>query len=184
LLSSSSQIKVNKKGGILLTEGTNEVMRKRITKWGLPECIRENKDNVIFKFDDISLENTNEQGYHCQDGDVKFCLIDKRNAKVLFSMDFYKNNSKISNLSRKPVGIKLELLYVHDESLRKKGVASFYIKKLIDYAIHEQAECIYVQPNANARNFKNDGKKNSLRQRELEDFYKKRSTQEMPIRFL
>lgn len=167
-----------------MNEEKKEMMRALIVEWGLPECISETKDDVIFKFDDIGLGNATEEGYHCKDGDVKFCLYDKRNEKVLFSMDFYKSNSTISNLSRKPVGIKLELLYVQDESLRKKGVASFYIEKLIDYAINEKLECIYVQANANAKNFKDDGKNDSLRQKELVEFYNKRSTQEMPIRFL
>lgn len=156
-------------------------MRKLITDWGLPECIKENEDNVVFKFDDNGLLNTQEKGYHCRYGDVKFCLYDKRNGKALFTMDFHKSNPTIATLRKRGVGINLELLYVHDESLRKKGISSYYIGKLIKYAIDEKVECIYVRPNANALNFQHDNKENSLSQRELEEFYKKRSTKEMPI---
>lgn len=115
-------------------------MRKLIIDWGLPESIKENEDNVVFKFDDNGLINTQEQGYHYQNGGVKFCLYDKRNRKALFSMDFHKSNSTVANLKKRGVGINLELLYVHDESLRKKGISSYYIEKLINYAIHEKVE--------------------------------------------
>jgi len=164
-----------------LNEEKNEIMKKLIINWDLPQGINENKETVIFKFDDNGLVDTNERGYHCENGDVKFCLYDKRNGKVLFSMDFYKSNPKIANLSGHKVGIKLELLNVHVESFRKKGIASYYLEKLKDYAIRERVDCINVMANANAENFKHDSKKNSLLQTELKEFYKKRSTQEMPI---
>ncbi|NHM31278.1 hypothetical protein [Neobacillus terrae] len=159
----------------------NNLMRKLIKAWGLPECIKESEGNVVFKFDDNGLVNTQEKGYHCRNGDVKFCIYDIRGGKALFSMDFHKSNPTIANLRKRGVGINLELLYVHDTSLRKKGISSFYLEKLINYAIQEKVEYIYVRPNANAINFLKDSKKNSLSQRELEEFYNKRSTKEMPI---
>ncbi|MFK4389890.1 hypothetical protein ABH916_001818 [Peribacillus frigoritolerans] len=166
-----------------MNEENNYLMRRVILDWGLPESIKENEDDVVFKFDDNGLVNTLEKGYHCRNGDVKFCLYNKINGKALFSMDFHKSNPTIANLRKRGVGINLELLYVHDESLRKKGISNYYIEKLINYAIHEKVECIYVRPNANATNFLHDSKKNSLSQRELEEFYNKRSTKEMPIEF-
>ncbi|KON88917.1 hypothetical protein AF332_20385 [Sporosarcina globispora] len=160
----------------------NKTMENMIINWGLPDCIKENEDYIVFKFDDKGLLNTKERGYHCEDGNVKFCLYYKRNEKVLFSMDFYKRNQRImEELKRDKKEINLELLYVHDESLRKIGIASYYIEKLKYYAIQEGIEQIYVRANANAINFKQDNKKNSLSQSELEKFYKNRRSSEMPI---
>lgn len=94
-------------------------------------------------------------------------------------MDFFKSKS---SLSKKPAPrIELELLYVHDESLRKKGLASYYFDKLREFAISQNLKCIFVRVNANAKNFKKDSKHNALDQKELEFFYEKRNTVEMPV---
>ncbi|NMP48073.1 GNAT family N-acetyltransferase [Bacillus subtilis] len=161
----------------------NEFMKERIIKWGLPEALIRKKDVVYFKFNDDEIFNTKERGYHCKDGDVKFCLYDNELKRVLFSMEFFKRGSKLSELTNKKV-IILELLYVHEEELRKKGIASYYLDKLIDYAISENMDYIQITANANAKNFKNDRKKNALNQKELEEFYKNKSTPKMPIKLL
>lgn len=167
-----------------MNEENNEAMKRLIIDWGLPEYINQNKDDIIFKFDDNGIVDTEKREYHCRNGSVKFCLFDERNKKVLFSMDFYKSGSAIAKLRYGSHGVVLniQLLYVHDESLRKKGISSYYIEKLKEYAIQEKAECIYVHANADARNFNGDSKINSLRQSELEEFYKKRCTNGMPIK--
>ncbi|MEK3844286.1 hypothetical protein NYE34_04715 [Bacillus sp. FSL R5-0418] len=160
----------------------NEIMRETIIKWGLPNALCE-KHNVDFKFDDDEIfdPNTNERYYRCKDGDVKFCLYDNDTDKVLFSMEFFKVHNQLVNEKF----VKLEFLYVHDENLRKKKISSYFIDKLIEYAINdEEVDSIKVLANANAKNFKNDSKKNALTQLELEKFYKKRSTSKMPIKLL
>lgn len=93
-------------------------MRRLIIDWGLPEYITENLNDVIFKFDDNGLKGTKEKGYHCVDVNVKLCICDKRDGKVLFPMDFFK----IKPFEPQKCGfkIRLELLYVHDESFLKK----------------------------------------------------------------
>ncbi|MFP7378153.1 GNAT family protein [Bacillus paralicheniformis] len=158
----------------------NEMMRKRIIEWGLPECLKRSEYDLTFKFDDDGINDTKEREYHCEDGNVKFCLFDEKSKKVLFSMDFFESGSRMSSLM-KTKRIKLELLYVHDASLRKKGIASYFIKKLQKYAIEEKFEQIFVIANANANNFKETDKDNALSQKELEDFYEKLSTPAMPI---
>jgi hypothetical protein len=180
-LYNTNLIKSSSKGGISLNEEKDKVMRQLILDWGLPGCLKENGENIIFKFDDDGLVNTKERGYHCKDGDVKFCLFIKQTGNVLFSMDFHKNDRRVSILRNRTVGINLELLYVHDDSLRNKGISSYYIEKLKDYTIGQELQCIYVRANENAENFKDDSKKNSLSQKDLEDFYQKRGTKEMPI---
>ncbi|PFR79176.1 hypothetical protein COK40_02490 [Bacillus cereus] len=170
-----------------MSEQSNIVMEKIIRKWGLPPCIKMIESDIDYKFDDKDLANTTERGYGFEGGKIKFCLYDKINRNVLFSMDFHKINPRLSAIWRvngKPMSersIKLELLYVHDESIRQQGIASYYIEKLRNYAIQEGMECIYVRADANADNFKNDKKKDALSQEELEKFYDSKSTDEMPI---
>lgn len=165
-----------------MSNDKDESMKNLVLNWGIPEVLLNSENNIIFKFDNEGISNSKETYYHCKYGDVKFCLYDEVLKKVLFSMDFHKTGARLSNLL-KIKRIRLELLYVHEESLRKKGIASYYIEKLIEYAINEGFEHISVTPNAMADNFIDDSKINALTQLELEKFYKKRSTPLMPIVF-
>ena len=163
----------------------DQAMEKQVSSWGIPECLESNKRDILFKFDDEGLTDIMEKGYHCEGQSVKFCLYDVELRKVLFSMDFFKSSPKIQHLSRESkFGVTLELLYVHEESLRKRGIASYYFDRLREYAIHEKVECIRIRADANAKNFRKDSKRNALYQKELETFYKNRSTPEMPVELI
>ncbi|PDZ26447.1 hypothetical protein CON85_23515 [Bacillus toyonensis] len=170
-----------------MSEQSNIVIENLIRNWGLPPCIKKIESDIDYKFDDNELTNTTERGYGFEGGKIKFCLYDKTNRSVLFSMDFHKINPRLAAIwivngkSMSEKSIKLELLYVHDESLRKQGISSYYIEKLRNYAIQEGMECIYVKADANASNFNSDKKKNALSQEELEKFYDSKWTDEMPI---
>lgn len=154
-------------------------MENLITGWGLPGCLERNKEHIIFKFDDESLMGTGEKGYHCKVRNVKFCLYNVSSQMVIFSMDFFISNFPLSG--KPSPRIELELIHVHDAFSRGKGVASYYFDRIREYALEEKAKCIYVRPDANAKNFKNDSKLNALSQSDLELFYKRRSTPEMPV---
>jgi len=160
----------------------DKIMKQLILSWGMPDII--NKENIVFKFDNKELLNTGETGYHCRDGDVKFCLYDIINKSALFSMEFFISRPFEAGTYKRDYRVNLNLLYLHEDSHRKKGIASYYIERLISYAVQEKIECIVVNPNANALNFKYDIKENSLEQEELKRFYKKRSTKEMPVIFV
>lgn len=163
----------------------NKAMENLIISWGLPDCLKVNEAKIIFKFDDAGLTDTNEKGYHCKEGDVKFCLYDDELGKVLFSMEFFKTSTEILGLLRDSGGrVTLYLLYVHDESLRKKGISSYYFNRLRDYAIREKVECIRVKANANDKYFKKDIKRKALNQEDLEKFYLKRSTPEVTVKLI
>jgi len=157
----------------------DKTMESLITSWGLPECLEHKKDHIVFRFSDEGLTGTREKGYHCKNGNVKFCLYDEKLNKVLFSMDFFKINSSLSQKST-PF-IQLELLYVHDDSMRRKGVGSYYLARLREYAISEKVKGIYVRANGNAKNFKNDSKVNALSQERLVKYYENKNTPEMPV---
>jgi hypothetical protein len=157
----------------------DESMKKLIESWGLPKWFQNRNEEVLFKFDDEGIKNTNEEGYFIRDGYVKFCLFAPATGSALFTMDFFKISPTHNGI---PSAINLELVYVHQESLRKNGIASYYIQKLIQYAIREKMEFIKVTAIADAENFKDDTHINALSQDELEAFYRKFDSPEMPIK--
>lgn len=154
-------------------------MKDIVISWGLPDSLKDRSKELIFKFDDSGIINTNEEGYAYRDGDVKFCLFEPATGLALFTMEFFKVSPKFFN-DYKSV-IWLELLYVHNESLRKVGIASYFMKKLIQYAIGEKMDYIKINAIADAENFANDSFVNVLNQKELEAFYHKFDSKEMPI---
>lgn len=165
----------------------DETMYKIITEeWGIPD-IAELKDRKIkFAFDSNELPEKDDKYCElcCKNGEVKFCLYDYENRNIIFTMDFFEpNNTRFSKLLNDGNYIILELLNVNDCAFRKKGIASYYIKKLQEYAIKKNFTYILVKPNANAENFKGQNKENALSQDQLEAFYKSKSTEEMPILF-
>lgn len=56
------------------------------------------------------------------------------------------------------------------------------MKKVLRYAKSIKVDYLKIKPNANADNFKKDKKTNALNQEELEQFYSKFCTPEMPVK--
>ncbi len=165
-----------------MSQEINKEMEALIRGWGLPQALEEQESNIEYQFNGHIDINGYEQTYYCRDGNVQFYLYDKLNKKPLFSMGFDPMNSFIADsLIKKEKVIKLELLYVHEDLLRKQGISTYYIKRLQKYASDEGVECIYVTANADLEKFKNGIRTNALNQFELERFYKRLSTDEMPI---
>lgn len=154
-----------------LSQEINKEMEALIRGWGLPKALKEQGDNIDFKFDDNGLVDTKESGYRVEERRVKFAIWNKRTGKVLFSMDFHKPNPMMIDLRQWDEStLIVDLLEVHEESLRKKGISSFYIEKIKSITEH-----IYVIANTNADKFKGNSKVNALTQKELKDFYEKRN---------
>ncbi|WP_189286578.1 GNAT family N-acetyltransferase [Bacillus pumilus] len=171
-------------------EGTSgnisaEELKDIIRNWGIPKGLLSIKENIEFKFSDEGIKNNTETHYRIDAGTCKFCLYDVKEEKPLFSMEFYQISDRLAGLMAvgKPIEkpLVLEFLYVHDDSLRKKGIATFYMKKIIRYAKSIKVDYLKVKPNTNADNFKKDKKTNALSQEELLRFYTKFSTREMPV---
>lgn len=165
----------------------DEEMYKIVTGWKIPD-INELKDRKLkFVFDNDEIDNIDKkyEKLHCKQNDVKFCLYDCENKKIVFTMEFFgkSGESRFSKFRDEPPCIKLELLNVNDYKMRKLGIASHYINKLQEYAIEKKFSFIKVCPCSDANNFKKQNKQGSLEQKKLEDFYMKRSTKEMPIKF-
>lgn len=90
------------------------ILNERIQSWGLPEYYKDK--NIKYSFN--------------RSGD--FCLVDVENKKR-----FEMKITSIENSSRMfpQKENKLNLIYIHvvDPQDRQKGIASFYLKKLVDY---------------------------------------------------
>jgi GNAT superfamily N-acetyltransferase len=158
---------------------SNRDMKEYIKSWGLPDCLKDCSSEYEYKFSPHGIINTNEaEEYLYDDRNFKFSIWNPPTGLALFTMDFFKTPIQYS--SKNPF-IILELIYVHLPEWRKNGIASYYIKKLIQYAIEEKMDCIKVTPIADAVNFKNFDLSNALSQQELVDYYKKWDSPEMPF---
>lgn len=159
-------------------------MYKIIIEWGIPNVVGLKDRNIDFLFDSSKVSSIDKyyQDLKCEYNDVKFCLYDFDNEKIIFSMDFCESNKTILSLTGEKPHIRLELLNVNDYKLRNKGIASYYLSKLQDYAMKNNMEFIKVKPCANDKIFNNESDENSLDQNELIEFYRRKSTKEMPIK--
>lgn len=160
-----------------------------IKGWGIPEELKERNVDFVFNSDEISdtinaLKKQYDKDYykdlHCRDGSVKFCLYDFNSSEILFTMDFFegRNFSKDRNCFCSYY-IQLQILYVNDPRLRSKGIATYYLKKLLEYAAEDNISSIKVYVNPNDKLFKS--KKNALSKKQLEDFYNKISNDQVAI---
>lgn len=160
-------------------EDFNEEMASYVRGWGIPEVLNHIKDDIVFKFDDNDLTDSIGVGHHCKKNDVKFCLFNINQKEILFTMDFYyKERNSFDNIGPR---VNLHFIYTHSDKLRKKGIADYYISKLKEYAISKNANCINVTAVQDVKISEHDNKKNTLKIDDLEEFYRKRSTLEMPI---
>lgn len=112
-------------------------MYKIIIEWGIPNVVGLKDRNIDFLFDSSKVSSIDKyyQDLKCEYNDVKFCLYDFDNEKIIFSMDFCESNKTILSLTGEKPHIRLELLNVNDYKLRNKGIASYYLSKLQDYAM-------------------------------------------------
>ncbi|MCH1959703.1 hypothetical protein [Romboutsia hominis] len=169
-----------------MSKEINTNMKDIILGWGIPNISELKNIDIQYVFDSSKIPNVDEyyQDLRCEHNNVKFCLYDFDNNKIIFSMDFWESNNGILSLTGESQHFRLELLNVNDHQLRNKGIASYYLNKLQEYAIQSDMSFIKVKPCANDEIFNNDSEENSLKQDELINFYRKKSTKEMPIKLL
>jgi predicted GNAT family acetyltransferase len=155
-----------------------------INRFGIPKIEGINREYLVLKTNNKNIPGTNEKEYFCNRNSFKFCLVkeeDKVPIEPIFSMDFFKAGKAMQSLRKEAPYIRLELLYVHKDSLRKMGIATYYMTKLVQYAKEEGFTQIKVHPNPNADNFKKDKKENALNKEQLISFYKKFEDKEIKI---
>lgn len=159
----------------------SEEMADYIRGWGTPKILDDVKDDIIFKFDDNNLFDMKEEekDYHCRKNSVKFCLFNIKQKEILFTMDFcYSERNPFDTMGPR---VSLRFIYTHSNELRKKGIADYYISKLREYAISKNAECINVSAVQNVVISEQDNRRDILQINDLENFYRKRDTPEMPV---
>lgn len=155
-----------------------------ISRFGIPKIEGIKREDLILKTNDKNIPGTNEEDYYCNENSFKFCLVkeeDQVPIEPIFSMDFFKAGKVMQSLRKEARYIRLELLYVHKDSLRNKGIATYYMNKLVQYAKEEGFTQIKVHPNPNADNFKKDKKENALKKEQLISFYKNFGDKEIKI---
>lgn len=92
----------------------NMILNERIQSWGLPEYYKDK--NIKYSFNRL--------------GD--FYLVDEENKKR-FEMRFQSIENPSGMFPQKEDELSLFYIHVFDPQDRKKGIASFYLKKLEDY---------------------------------------------------
>ncbi|CAM3679545.1 GNAT family N-acetyltransferase [Cytobacillus oceanisediminis] len=160
----------------------SEAEKLILIKFGIPKIVGMNEKDLILETNAKKIAGTSEEDYFCIDNSYKFCLLNK--GEPIFSMDFFKPNQRLQGLRNDGQYIKLELLYVHKNSLRKKGIATYYMNRLVQYAKEEGVTHIKVDANPTADNFTKDKKDNALNKEQLISFYKKFEDKEIKIEIL
>ncbi|MEH6990579.1 hypothetical protein [Cytobacillus firmus] len=143
-----------------------------LLKFGVPEIEGIKKENLNLKF----------EGEDC----YKFSLFNKE--ERIFSMDFYIRSGRIQNLYNRNQPddrkyLKLQLLHVLNDNIRKKGISTYYLNRLVTYAKEQGFTHIKVLVNPDDEAFKEDKKDNALNLEQLKSFYKKFEDKEIKIEF-
>lgn len=149
------------------------VSKDIIQNWNVPECLKDKK--VIFKFnsDDFSSELKNNiltQNLSCYSESSKFCLYDVENNKVILTMDFIIFGKPILGINR-PKRIELTCFCVNDSEMRDKGIAKYYLRKLIEFGISNNINIFEIYPNPDDSIFDKIDKSNTLDKKALNTFY-------------
>lgn len=146
-----------------------------IKNWGVPESIKDNNIEFIFNTDDLNSDLKNNeiiQNLLCDGMGAKFCLYDKKNNKIILTMDFI-----VFGIDDNPLFIgrekciKLTCLCVNDFEMRDKGIAKYYLEKLIKFGISNKISTFKLFPNPDDELFDNLNKINTLKREKLKDFY-------------
>lgn len=156
-------------------------LKETIRNWGLPEYLQKYGEDIQYRFDDEACNDTGDSlngGYHTNIGSAKFCLFLKSSSTNVFTMDFFKPRPK--NIGDRNE-VWLELIWVRIDSFRNKGIASFYMNRLIEYAIEEKVDCIRLRAIADADDFEGHSLRNALNQEQLEKFYRSFISEKMNI---
>ncbi|MDK0696014.1 hypothetical protein P5E93_15520 [Clostridium perfringens] len=146
-----------------------------IKNWGVPESIKDKNIEFIFNTDDLNFDLKKDdiiQNLLCDDIGAKFCLYNKENNKIILTMSFIiLGISKISLFSGLEKRIKLSCLCINDFEMRGKGIAKYYLEKLIEFGISNKISKFVLFPDPSNELFKNIDKTNTLNVEDLKVFY-------------
>lgn len=160
-----------------MSNNIDENMKMIIEGWGIPDIVELKDKNLKFIFDsnEINSDKLIYQGLFCGDNTAKFCLYDIDNDEGIFVMDFFEGGRIGFGVYNSEPYIKLMIMNVINSNYRKKGIATYYLEKLIEYAIKQDIKVIKGYPNPNDEAFKGQSKDNRLEKDKLKEFYKSKS---------
>ena len=146
-----------------------------IKSWGSPESLKDKNIEFIFNTDDLNFNFKNDdliQNLSCDGMSAKFCLYDKENNKIILTMNFIiygiSDRPLFSRLKKR---IKLSCLCINDFEMRGKGIAKYYLEKLIKFGSSNGINDFYLCPDPSHELFKNLDKTNTLNLENLKAFY-------------
>ncbi|HAR1440642.1 GNAT family N-acetyltransferase [Enterococcus lactis] len=137
-------------------------MEEQVKLWGLPEALKE--EEITYHF---------HEGMETEYG-IKFTLKNK-NGDDIFVMDFLSPSKGIEKLKKEnsPSYLRLNFIYVADPEDRRKGIASYFLERLAEFAAKIKYVGIRMDVCPNQKNISGYNRKNSMNKKELKTFYKK-----------
>lgn len=153
--------------------------KKVITNFGIPNCLK--NFDLKFCFTDSLSDELVGCGCHCSTFSTKFFLYDNLSTQAIFTMNFYITDTPLSPFCKaKTSGQRVHLQHIAtNNSFRNRGIASFYITKLVDFCRINNIQTITLDvcPDSN-------DKMNALNDHELAKFYNSFSTDEVKIKII
>ena len=169
-----------------MSNNINENMKSIIEGWGIPDILELRNKNIKFIFNSNEIKSNDEiyQGLMCRATTTKFCLYDIDKDEEIFIMDFIEHGKRANKLSNCEPYLTLRIINVIHPKYREKGIATYYLEKLRDYAIKENISLIEVHPNPNDNIFKGQNKENRLEIEELKKFYESKSLPNLKFKII
>jgi predicted GNAT family acetyltransferase len=151
--------------------------KNTIIDFGIPDNLK--NLNLKFCFDDILADkDIVGTGCHCKTDSTKFFLYYTVKSQCIFTMDFYVSDKSHSYLKISERRIHLQHIETNG-AFRKQGIASFYIRRLIDFCINNNIRFITLD----VCPFSKDTS-NMLNKSELTKYYTNFSTDEVKIHII
>lgn len=153
------------------------ISQELIESWGIPECLK--NLNIEFRFNDLETDLESMNPFYggrcyCNNNGSKFFLYDLKENEPIFTMHFDFRETFTNPFSRdsREYGPLIELTSIKTaSSYRKMGIASFYMKKLIELCESNNLKFLMLNVAPSERDTRN-----ALNKEELTNFYNKFST--------
>lgn len=155
-------------------------------QFSIPKITRIDKDELELVTSPMSISGV-QQDFLCKNGSFKFGLIKKsaEDIQLIFKFDFFEVPERMLNMysEKQPPTIKLEQIWVQSD-YRHLKIATYYMKRLVEYAKSKGIKMIKMVVNPNADVFKGDNTTKRLSKEELKAFYLKFEDENLKIKFL
>lgn len=144
------------------------INEKAIEGWGFPKGVDNKNIKFVFDDEDIPMEQMKlVQDLDCYNGGTKFCIYDFEKNIPIFMMNFIISGFSYDKRDR----IKIDTLCVIDGTMRNKGIANYYLNKLIEFGLENNILRFSLYPNPDDEIFSDIDKINILSKEKLSEFY-------------